>query len=146
MSRRPPNPTRKDGFQNGKSGNPGGPPREAISDLGAEARRYGLTSETLVEIMLKGEERNGLVEKLDRRYGRPMPASDMAVLRKRLTELSRDLWPAGTAISPARQSDAPAHDHDPWNRDHHHLERVITIVWNAGGQARVFESYLRLRC
>jgi hypothetical protein len=91
MSRRPPNLTRKDGFQNGKPGSPGGRPRKAIGDLGAEARRYGLASETLVEIMLKGEERNGLVEKLDRGFGRPMPAADMVVLRKRLTELRLDL-------------------------------------------------------
>ena len=94
MSRRPPNPTGKGGFQKGKSGNPGGRPRKAIGDLSAEARRYAkMALDTLVEILQQGEERNRLVaakELLDRGYGRPIQAVDMVLIGKKLTELTTD--------------------------------------------------------
>jgi two-component system, chemotaxis family, CheB/CheR fusion protein len=80
MSRHPPNPTGKGGFQKGKSGNPGGRPRKAIGDLSAEARKYaGLALATIVQICAEAKmDRDRLAaarELLDRGFGRAVQAS-----------------------------------------------------------------------
>jgi hypothetical protein len=104
------NPSGKGGFAKGKSGNPGGRPKQHIGDLSREARRYaGLAIGTLVEICRKGMERNRLVaarELLDRGYGRPLQMIDAAIITKKLNELT----PAELDALQARLLTEPQHD------------------------------------
>ena len=82
------------GFKPGQSGNPGGRPKRHIGDLSRESRRYGqLALGTLVKICRSGLERNRLTaakELLDRGYGRALQMVDVAVLTKKLNELTPD--------------------------------------------------------
>jgi len=115
MSRRPPNPTGKGGFVKGRSGNPGGRPRNAIADLSAEARKYaGLALETIVQICEKAKsERDRLTaarELLDRGFGRPIQAVDMIMIGKKLSELSMEEL---TALNSRLISSGAVIDADP---------------------------------
>jgi hypothetical protein len=88
------NPTGKGGFSKGRSGNPGGRPRQHIGDLSREARKYAaLAIGVLVKVARSGQERNRLVasrELLDRGYGRPVQMFDAMLLGKKLNELTPD--------------------------------------------------------
>jgi hypothetical protein len=90
------NPSGKGGFKPGRSGNPGGRPRKAIGDLGAEARKYaGLALSTIVQVCAEAKmDRDRLAaarELLDRGFGRAVQAVDLIMMGKKLTVSTAEL-------------------------------------------------------
>lgn len=81
-------------FKKGQSGNPGGRPKKAITDLSKEARRYAsLALGTLVSICKTGQERNRLsaaLALLDRGYGAPIKMLDVVMAGRKISELNAD--------------------------------------------------------